>query len=153
MVTNIDIAVWVIVIAGLSFIALLMWPRKAPRQPIKRIHGRRDRLIRELLPHKYLDHYELARRTGVPFADVSKLLATALRDGEAIERIKRQVEVPLSIGSKKKKQTVWCYRIKNVAEIYQEGTIKLAEDLPPHKAGDTISIKDATDAAQKALSL
>jgi hypothetical protein len=102
------ILVCIVIIAICFYIAAK--PEKPARR--KRIHGRRQLLIAELLPHKYLDHYELSRRTGIPFKDVSKLMATAFKAGDPVERIKKQVIVPESAGLLKNHETVWCYRIK-----------------------------------------
>lgn len=105
--------------------------------------GRRQTLIRELLPHKYLDIYELARRTGIPHMDVSMVMATAIRDEEPIERIRKQVDVPAHLQKSNKRETVWIYRLKNQGcEIIQRGTLVMPN-------GDVKSIQEVTEDAIK----
>ena len=90
--------------------------KKKPRQykGRKNTHQCRDALMGEMLNHKYLDPYDLARRTGLKHQQVSMIMATAMRDEMPLERIKRRVEVPESCrGKSKKRTTVWCYRLKN----------------------------------------
>ena len=78
----------------------------------KRFSGRRQQIMKAILARSFLDPYEIARRTGTTHQIVSKTLATAYRDGELLERVKRKVETPAHLVKQKKFETVWCYRLK-----------------------------------------
>ena len=112
----------------------------------KNTHQCRNALMAEMLNHKYLDPYELARRTELKHQHVSMIMATAMRDGMPLERIKRQVEVPESCrGKSKKRTTVWCYRLKNQGcDIIERGTLNMPN-------GEVKSIQEVTEQAIKNL--
>lgn len=89
----------------------------------KRFSGRRQQIMKAILASNFLDPYEIARRTGTTHQIVRKTLATAYRDGELLERVKRKVETPAHLVKQKKCETVWCYRLKNGGcDIIQSGT-------------------------------
>ena len=108
--------------------------KEEPPPRRKRVHGRRQVLLRELLQHKWLDHYELARRTAIPFQDVSKLLATAIRDGERIERIKKRVEVPEACRGMKRFETVWVYRLLPPVDTVRDMVDKAIDNVAQNMA-------------------
>ena len=81
--------------------------------------ARRKQLMKAMLSHKYLSSYEVAERTGLSHRVASKGLADAIRDHEPLERVKRQVVVPVKIRKGRKTEIVWVYRLKSCASVTQ----------------------------------
>lgn len=102
------------------------------KKPVKRVMGRRKAIMRVLLTHKFLDLYEIAERSGMPVDAASKVLSSAFRDKEPIERIKRDVAVPNP--KTRRTENVWCYRKRPA--LCDQVREQLEKEVEEMKQGD-----------------